>query len=72
MRIEINRLRKNGFEVLVDNQVMDAHEISIIPVNPTTPQAIELLREETDLSDMQVEEILIKVHEFQVWNALTR
>lgn len=72
MKIEINRLRKSGFEVLIDNRVVDAHEISIIPVNPTTPQAIGLLREETDLSEMQAEEILIKVHEFQVWNALTR
>ena len=72
MRIEINRLRKSGFEVLIDNQVVDAHEIWIEPVNPTIPHSIGLLRDETNLSDMQTEEILIKVHEFQVWNALTR
>lgn len=72
MRIEIGRLRKNGFEVLIDGQVADACDIRIEPVNPSYPQAIGLLREETDLSDMQAEEILIKVHEFQVWNALTR
>ena len=73
MKIDISRLDKNGFRVLIDGQDAEGvHEISIIPVDPTTPQAIGLLREETDLSDMQAEEILIKVHEFQVWNALTR
>ena len=72
MRIDIQRLNRNGFRVMIDGQEADIHEISIIPVDPTYPHAIGLLREETDLSDMQTEEILIKVHEFQVWNALTR
>lgn len=72
MKIDIQRLDRNGFKVMIDGQEADIHEIWIEPKDPTYPKAIGLLREEADLTDMQAEDILIKVREFQVWNALTR
>lgn len=71
MKINVEQLGRNGFKVIIDGHESDAHEIWIEPIAPTYPKAIGLLREEAELSDMQAEDILIKVHEFQVWNAIT-
>lgn len=72
MKIDIQRLDRNGFRVMIDGQEADIHEIWIEPKDPTYPRSLALLRDETNLTDMQAEDILIKVHEHQVWNALTK
>jgi hypothetical protein len=51
MFIDFQKLEEQGFEVLQDGQV----GVEIRPKNPKPIEAISFLREETGLSDMQVE-----------------
>lgn len=67
MFIDFRHLEKHGFEVRHEEGI----GVEIRPINPKPIEAISILREEVGLSDMQVEEIIITVHEFQVWNAIT-
>ena len=67
MFINFHKLASQGFEARGDME----NGIEIRPMNPRPIEAVALLRDEAGLSDMQVEEIILTVHEFQVWNAIT-
>lgn len=71
MRIDLNKLSANGFEVEFDNDI-----ITIYPNNPLRLDLSQVLNQlqHSGLEEWQTETVLeqmqLSLHQFQIWNAI--
>ena len=68
MRIDAKRMKEMGFEVHIDEK---AGLVEIYP-RRTTTELNDFLDKHTDLTMMQREDIIVRVNDFDCFNAITR